>query len=173
MISDANSDYGIKHGKLLGTSSIIGSCLGAVSGQYVCGGTGNFIKWTKDLGTADFTLKSTFEAASLSTTALTFVLWVGSTLMQLGLDGHGETFFYKGGAWGQTNLRLGASTLTPNKLQTITLVRISGKLSVSLNGTATPMQNIALPEAVTAVGWRPHQNTIKVTELMSIGLSLL
>ena len=91
--------------------------------------------------------------------------------MNVGLDGMAQTFFYEGGSWGKVTTT-GVSTLMPNNLQTITLIRISGKLSVHLNGKATSMQNMALPEAITAVGWRPHRNTIKVTELTSIGVSL-
>ena len=176
MAGSNGRQYGIKAGALQPDVSIEGSCTGTWNGAYLCRGTDNYIKWARpDLGTADFVIESKFKAPKLNATALSFVLWSGSTMMHIGLDAVDNSMFCWGGPWdGISTLR--STPLRPGNFQIISLVRKSGRLKVYVDGTeaslphrdGTEIEGLPLSEPISAVGWRPWRNSIKVRELSEV-----
>ena len=160
-------EYGIMDGKLTSTVSIIGSCTGSQDGIYKCGGTNNFIKWSLDLGTENFEIKSEFKVDLVAGTALTFVLWSGNIELNIGLDGSGNTFFYNSGNW-RKGASLGKSNLKANTFQTIVIRRIGKQVQIALD--EDKWKHIPLPESIDAVGWRPWRNTISIKNLVQTPL---
>ena len=78
--------------------SIDGSCGRTSNDSFSCSGIGNHILWQRrEIGTADFTIESVFEAAIVKGTSLCFVLWSGYKRMYIGLDGQSRNLFCEGG----------------------------------------------------------------------------
>jgi len=157
--------YGIHNGNLDSSVTIIGSCQGQSGDEYVCGGTHNYIKWPVDFGRSNFVVESEFKAASVSTTALVLVLWSGNTVYNIGLDGGwtgNNQFFYEGGNWGGAKF-LGSTTLDPSRTQLISVKRLNDYLMVTFDGIS--WSPLPFSVDVTAVGWRPWRNTVRVKSL--------
>jgi len=160
---DPSVNFGMAYGYLDSSVSVQGHCSGRQGSDYVCSGTGRYIKWNVDFGNSDFVVESEFKASSVAATALTFVLWSNSIMYHVGLDGAGNTHFYQGGQWGGAHL-LGSTNLDPSRYQKIKLRRTGNSLLVTFDGhewTALP-----LSASITAVGWRPWRNTINIKSLI-------
>jgi len=158
----STGSYGVMNGKLGPDVSVTSSCSGKYGDEYVCGGKNKYIKWNVAFGSSDFVVESEFRADSVSGTALAFVLWSGNTMYYIGLDGGGNTHFYQGGAWG------GAILTEPTNLdawttQHIQIKRINNLLYIKFDGKS--WIPLALTDDVTAVGWRPWRNTVRVKTL--------
>ena len=139
---------------------------GTHSGAFTCSGKDNHIKWKRDIGTCDFELKSEFQVELVDHTAMSFVLWSGNTEFHLGLDGQDKTLFYStsiGGSVTDGPYLLGPTNLTPDKFQTIVIIRRDGKLKVSVDAEA--WDDISFSSSIDAVGWFPWRNTIKIKAL--------
>ena len=145
--------------------STIGSCTGTQSGVYKCSGTGKFIKWSLDLGNSDFEIRSEFKVDRVDVTAVSFVLWSGSTQYHIGLDGGGKRLFYQGGTWGGHH-HVGATNLKENEFQTIIIKRAGDQLNVTFDGKE--WNPISISASINAVGWRPHRNTIQIKDLSEL-----
>jgi hypothetical protein len=142
----------------------VGSCDGSSNGFYVCAGRGNFIQWTASTGTSDFAFNSEFKVDSIGTnTALAVVLWSGETPQHwINLDSHTQ-FMAEGGGWDVTSA---GYSLTAATVHVIRLVRTRTTLAVLLDGVVVAgMESLPLSESITAVGWRPHRNTIRVQSM--------
>ena len=136
----------------------------SANGFLSAGGVGKFAKWQVDLDTRDFDISSVFKADKVEATSLVFVLWAGQSPMHLGLD----PLFRESGAWAGPTLDSGLSQtpLNVNSLHTLRLVRTSGMLAVFFDGSPVPgWQSLSLGESITAVGWRPHRNTVHIQSL--------
>jgi len=151
--------YGINDGQIDSSLEISESCDGRDGDVYVCGGTGKFIKWPLALGTDDFDISSQFKANSVSATALSFVLWSGSTMYHIGLDGGSNRLFYEGGMWGGARF-VGSTPLDTSQFQTIRLRRIENELIVTF--ADDEWDPLALSASIDAVGIRPWRNTVNV-----------
>ena len=131
--------------------SILGSCAGQNGDAFECGGTGNFIKWSVDLGADDFVVESVFMASEVAGTALSFVFWSGGTKKKVVLDGGGDTFrtvdILSSGSTGH-----GSSTLVASKYHTITLIRRDGLLAVFLDGVQLDSGPLPMADDIDAVG---------------------
>ena len=146
-----------------------GPCAGTQSAVFTCTGENIYIKWSRDIGTCDFEIKSEFKVDLVDKTAIGFVLWSGETKMLLGLDGDGNKLFYKlqMGSLGSDGPHfLGPTNLNPDKFQTIVIIRREGKLKISVDGEA--WNDISFPRSIDAVGWRPWRNTINIKDLVQI-----
>ena len=159
--------YGIKEGQLMPRCDIIGSCTGTDSKSdiYQCTGTKRYIKWNLDLGKEDFEIKSEFKVEKVSATALSFVLWSGNDMFDIGLDGVGKKLFYSGGSWGKST-NLGLTNLKPNTFQTIVIRRTGNVLKIALD--ENEWDDLSLSGSIDAVGWRPWRNLISVKNLVQI-----
>ena len=159
--------YGIKEGQLMPRCDIIGSCTGTDSKSdiYQCTGTKRYIKWNLDLGKEDFEIKSEFKVEKVSATALSFVLWSGNDMFDIGLDGVGKKLFYSGGSWGKST-NLGLTNLKPNTFQTIVIRRTGNVLKIALD--ENEWDDLSLSGSIEAVGWRPWRNLISVKNLVQI-----
>jgi len=153
-------------------TEIIGSCEGEddVSDVYICGGRDNYIKWNLDVyeefGSDDFIISSEFKADSVDATALTFVLWSGSTMYHIGLDGASKKMFYEGGNWGRSATMLGATPLEASHFHRLHLIRTGNSLAVDFAGEKWEPLSLDVP--ITAIGWRPWRNRIHVKNIISI-----
>ena len=99
-------------------------------------------------------------------TKLSFVIWVGSEMYHVGLDGESNEYFRQGGSWGASETSIGTvSALQSDQNHTLTLQRQQDSVSVSLDGAA--IMTLSLSGAVTAIGWRPHLNTIEISDLVA------
>jgi len=141
-----------------------------VDGFITAQGTGKVFKWNIELGTGDFEIITRFKALKAKArTAIGFQLYQDRESDLFGLDGDGEgTFFREGRVFGKTkqDAGLGSTLLRADTLHTLRLVRTSGKLTVFFDGTPIPgWQRLSYAEAVTAVGWRPHRNSISIQSL--------
>ena len=145
----------------------IGSCAGTDSNTdiYQCTGTKRYIKWNLDLGKEDFEIKSEFKVEKVSATAISFVLWSGNDMFDIGLDGVGKKLFYSGGSWGKAT-NLGPTNLKPNTFQTIVIRRTGNVLKITLDGNE--WDDLSLSGLIEAVGWRPWRNLISVKNLVQI-----
>ena len=159
--------YGIKDGDLMPRCDTIGSCAGTDSNSdtYHCTGTKRYIKWNLDLGTEDFEIKSEFKVEKVSATALSFVLWSGNDMFDIGLDGVGKKLFYSGGSWGKST-NLGPTNLKPNTFQTIVIRRTGNVLKIALD--ENEWDDLSLSGSIDAVGWRPWRNLISIKNLVQI-----
>ena len=159
--------YGIQNGQTLAWPLTIGSCYGTDyhSEAYRCGGRNNYIKWNLNLGQEDFEIRSEFQTRRVGVTGLSFVLWSGNDMLNIGLDGNGNKLFYSGGSWGKATL-LGPTNLKAEIIQTIVIRRIGNVLKIALNGIE--WNDLSLSESIDAVGWRPLRNTIYVKDLVQI-----
>jgi len=160
--------YGIHNGNLHWSVTIEGSCDGQSGDEYVCGNKNNWIKWPVHFGRDDFVVESEFRATSVSSTALAFVLWSDNTIYYIGLDGGNgistnKVYFYQGGIWGGGATLLGSTTLDPSRNQLISLKRVNEYLLVTFDGIS--WSPLPFGVDVTAVGWRPWRNTVRVKSL--------
>jgi len=156
--------YGIVNGELDSSVSVTGRrCRGRVGSKFVCGGTRRYIKWNVDIGNSDFVIESVFRASRVSATALVFVLWSGSTMYNVGLDGRGRVYFYEGGNWGRATV-LERTHLDPSRFQKIELRRTGDSLLVTFDGHEWGA--LPLSASITAIGWRPWRNTIHIKNLL-------
>jgi len=160
---DPNVNFGIAYGYLDSSVSVQGHCSGRQGSDYVCSGTGRYIKWNVDFGNSDFVVESEFKASSVAATALTFVLWSNSIMYHVGLDGAGNVHFYQGGQWGGAHL-LGSTNLDPSRYQKIKLRRTGNSLLVTFDGHEWGA--LPLSASITAVGWRPWRNSINIKNLL-------
>jgi hypothetical protein len=161
----APSSYGIKDGNGTNKIEVVGSCIGHQQGEYLCSEPGNYIKWNKYFGIMDFDISSTFRADRIEITGLSFVLWSEQFRAHIGLDGDGGQLFYEGDSWGGPEL-VGRSPLVAGQSHSIRLIRRTGVLSVFFDGVLIKgMDVLSLPVVITAVGWRPHRNVVRVESL--------
>eukprot|EP00466_Bigelowiella_natans_P020678 jgi/Bigna1/89533/estExt_fgenesh1_pg.C_510048 len=125
--------YGIQNGALqtnVASTGTGGSCAGTSSGEYECEGMNKYITWTKNFGTSDFIVESTFSVSKIEATGLGFEFVTAPGVDRLGLDGDAGgppyKFFYEGDNWGGNRV-LGITSLRPNVDYTLRVVRTSVK----------------------------------------------
>jgi len=134
-----------------------------------CGGRDKFLKWYVPFGAKEFEVFSSFEADQLNGTAMSFVLWAGGVMYHLLLDAGKKNFSFESSdpSWNDLTKKVPhiPSTLVAGTLQTLSVVRVNGVIGVSLNGIPWGVDDIPIKADITAVGWRPHRNTIKIESL--------
>ena len=145
--------------------NVIGACVGFQLGIYECGGTDKWIKWAANFGDDDFTIESEFEVSEVAATGVCFVFYVGDIQQHFGLDCTNNQICYTDGL-GATTFH-GTTSLTVDKFHRIKFIRQSGMLTTYLEDMQIG-DVLDLTEHVTAVGWRPWHNTIKVKSLYYI-----
>lgn len=149
----------IKNGKIE-TKSISAKHWNQESGQISAKGTGNVLTCLKTIAAGDFTITTNLTLAELNGTAASFML--GSN--HFGFDGRGKKFFLEGREFPKQDLGSNSKILTAGQAFDFTVTRKNSQLSFMIDQQPITTFKFHNNE-VASFGFRPHRNTMSISNL--------
>jgi hypothetical protein len=150
---------------------VLGRCSSghsAADGSFVCGGVSNYVEMRRYLGVADFTLHAELLLEVVNGTAASVMFLSGASAQDhVGLDGavgpnKEDVMFVSGGHFGSTKVEPTTAPVADQWFH-IELSRVSGVLTVSLNGSKA--FSVPMAFAVDGVALRPWRSTMRIREV--------